>query len=126
MEKIIYTGEEMQNKYGNIQNDSFHKKDLFELNIVPKEQLYDNLNVEGERNLVSYDEWNNDSDNYDGYHTETIDNMIEIFNKGETLPPLIVDENGGLFDGSHRLTAFSSINTIKEISVLKRIKKFKI
>lgn len=126
MDKILYTGEEILNKYGNIQNDSFHKEDLFELIIVPKETLYDKLNVEGGRNLVSYDEWKNDSDNYDGYHTETIDNMIDIFNEGKTLPPLIVDENWGLFDGSHRLTAFSLIDTIKEISGLKRIKKFAI
>lgn len=121
MDKKYYDGYEILNMYDNIQNNEF-KEGRFILIEINKEFLYDKICCNGnDVNLISYDDWNNDEDNYDNWHTDNINNMIEYINEGNTLPPLIVNRNYGLYDGQHRLTAYSMIDSVDHIKIFKQI-----
>ncbi|CAM3118355.1 ParB N-terminal domain-containing protein [Sporolactobacillus spathodeae] len=122
IEKI--TGKEICSKYSDIENDAFGTDDhVFILTKLPKEQLYDApcpFSSNG-KNLVTLDEWAKDPENYDDYHTDNVKQMVEYIQGGGNLPPLIVDKSHGLFDGQHRLTAYSMLPEIKEIDVYQEI-----
>lgn len=119
----VYTGREIINMFGNIQNDVFGDDNhLFVLLTVNKEFLYDKVCVDKRSyNLKTYEEWQNDADNYDNYHTDTINSMINYIRDGGKLPPLIVDKDYGLYDGQHRLTAYSMMDEIQNIEIFKEI-----
>lgn len=89
---------------------------------INKEDLYNKVCCDGvSLNFKSYNDWLSDEENCDAYHTETIDGMINCIQQGGTLPPLVVNKNLGLYDGQHRLTAYSMINEIIEIEVFKEV-----
>lgn len=118
----IYTGKEIVEKYVNIQNDVFADEREFLLEEIHKEELYDCVCWDGSsKNLKTYEEWEKDDDNYDQYHTNTIDEMVSFIKNGGELPPLIVNKDYGLYDGQHRLTAYSLIDDIETIKVFKEL-----
>jgi hypothetical protein len=111
-----------QSEYGcNIQYTDFKDESKFELVIINKGILYNKINYNNSKNLVTFNEWKVDNDNLDGYHTDTINNMIKYIKDGNKLPPIIVDKNYGLYDGQHRLTAYSMMKDIENIEVLKEM-----
>ena len=120
------TGLELISLNDNIQNDDFAEDyKLFKLMKVNKEILYSarpNGCSSGE-NLKTFNDWLNMDDNYDFYHTDTVYEMVKLFSEGKNLPPLIVDTEYGLYDGQHRLTAFSMIDSIADILVFKELKE---
>ncbi|MFT8364186.1 MAG: ParB N-terminal domain-containing protein [Sporolactobacillus sp.] len=120
----IYTGKEICSKYSDLENDLFGTEDHhFMLTKMVKEQLYDApcaFSRNG-RNLVRLDEWFADPENYDNYHTDNVKQMIDSLQSGGTLPPLIIDKKLGLYDGQHRLTAYSMLPAIQEVIVYKEI-----
>lgn len=119
-----FTGKEICSKFSDLKNDAFSTEDHhFVLIKVDKETLYDApcaFSSNG-RNLVTYQEWESHPENYDDYHTDRLKSMVEYLKKGGKFPPLIVDKNLSLYDGQHRLTAYSMIPTIHEIEVYKEI-----
>lgn len=89
---------------------------------INKEDLYDKICCDGvSLNFKSYSDWLNGEENYDRYHTESIDVMIEYIRKGGILPPLVVNEGCGLYDGQHRLTAYSMMDEINIIEIFKEV-----
>lgn len=119
----MITGYEIYNKYDNIQNDIFATSDrIFELTKIKKEDLYKaKCNGRPVCNLLTFEEWLVRNDNYDFYHTDTIYEMIKIILNKESLPPIIVDKDLGLYDGQHRLTAYSMVNSVEYILCYKEI-----
>ncbi|GGL51803.1 ParB/RepB/Spo0J family partition protein [Sporolactobacillus putidus] len=119
-----YTGKEICSKYNDIENDDFgtdaHR---FILTTVAKETLYEvpcSFSSNG-RNLLTLKEWEEHPENYDGYHTDNIKQMVDSIKEGGTLPPMIVNKDLGLYDGQHRLTAYSMIPEIKEVQIYKEL-----
>ena len=121
----ILTGVDVLSLYDNIQNHDFAEEDkLFKLIKINKEELYSaSPNGCNSKNLKTFNEWLNSTDNYDFYHTDTIYEMIKLFKEAIELPPLIIDSKNGLYDGQHRLTAFSMIDSISDILVFKELEK---
>ncbi|RYM06652.1 hypothetical protein EWH99_01950 [Sporolactobacillus sp. THM7-7] len=119
-----FTGKEICGKYSDLENDAFGTDNhRFILTKVNKEELYDAPCAfsDNGRNLVTYKEWEEHPENYDGYHTDNVKQMIEYIKDGGSLPPLIVNKKMGLYDGQHRLTAYSMIPSIKEVKIYKEV-----
>ncbi|RYL92633.1 ParB N-terminal domain-containing protein [Sporolactobacillus sp. Y61] len=120
----ILNGKEICSKYSDIENDSFGTEDhQFALTRVDKKDLYDapcSFSSNG-KNLMTYEEWKKHPENYDGYHTDNVKQMVEYIREGGHLPPLIVNKELGLYDGQHRLTAYSMISEIEKIDIYKEI-----
>ncbi|MCO7175833.1 ParB/RepB/Spo0J family partition protein [Sporolactobacillus kofuensis] len=120
----ILTGKEICSQYSDLANDAFGSEDhRFILTKVEKEALYDaacSFSSNG-KNLVTYKEWKNDPENYDDYHTDNIKQMVDSIHEGGALPPMIVNKDLGLYDGQHRLTAYSLIPEIKEVAIYKEV-----
>jgi hypothetical protein len=120
----ILTGKDICGQYNDIENDTFGSEDhRFTLTKIAKEALYDAACAfsSNGKNLVTYKEWANHPENYDDYHTENIKQMVDYIKEGGSLPPMIVNKDLGLYDGQHRLTAFSLIPEIKEVDIYKEI-----
>lgn len=120
------SGELLISMYDNIQNDDFAEEDkIFKFMKVNKEILYSAKpnGCSSGTNLITFNDWLNMDDNYDFYHTDTVYEMVKLFRAGKNLPPLIVDSDYGLYDGQHRLTAFSMIDSIKDILIFKELKE---
>ncbi|MFX3619351.1 MAG: hypothetical protein ACE3JK_17755 [Sporolactobacillus sp.] len=118
------TGKEICSRYSDIENDSFGTdQHHFILTKIAKEELYEAACSfsSNSKNLLTYQEWEKDPENYDDYHTDNINQMVEYLRDGNKLPPLIVNQKLGLYDGQHRLTAYSMIPEIHEIDVYKEI-----
>ena len=99
----VYTGEEVNDIEVDNANFDITEDCTFKLIKVKKTDLYD-------KNLLTRREWSDHIDNYDNYHIKVLDSMVEnIRNKKISFPPLVVDIEGYLQDGSHRLTAYSEI-----------------
>lgn len=120
----ILSGKEICGKYSDIGNDAFGTEDhRFILMKINKEDLYGapcSLSNNG-RNLMTFKEWENHPENYDDFHTDNVKQMIDYIHEGGKLPPLIVNKNLGLYDGQHRLTAYSMMPEIKQIEIYKEI-----
>ncbi|MFT8871866.1 MAG: hypothetical protein ABF868_06200 [Sporolactobacillus sp.] len=120
----IFTGSQICGQYSDIRNDAFGTDDhRFILTRIDKEKLYDRpcLYSSNGKNLVTLGEWERHPENYDGYHTDNIHEMVEFLKSGGKLTPLIVNTQLSLYDGQHRLTAYSLIDTIMDIDVYKEI-----
>lgn len=119
------TGLELISLYDNIQNDEFAEDcKIFKLIKVNKEIIYSARpnGCSSWKNLKTFNDWLNAEDNYDFYHTDTVYDMVKLFREGKDLPPLIVDTEYGLYDGQHRLTAYSMIDSIEDIFIFKELK----
>lgn len=111
----IYSGEEVNDIEGQNANFDITRLSCFKLVEINKSKLYD-------KNLITKNQWLEDSDNYDFYHTNLIDWMItELKENKDALPPLVVDKNGFLQDGTHRLSALHEISEVVNILVFKEI-----
>lgn len=120
----LVTGKEICSRYSDLENDAFGSDEHeFTLTKIAKEKLYDaacSFSSNG-KNLVTYKEWANDPENYDDYHTDNVKQMVDHIHEGGTLPPMIVNKELGLYDGQHRLTAYSLIPQITEVVIYKEV-----
>ncbi|WP_100486202.1 hypothetical protein [Sporolactobacillus pectinivorans] len=118
------TGKEICSRYSDIENDAFGTEDhRFALMTVNKESLYDApcpFSSNG-KNLMTFKEWENHPENYDDYHTDNVKQMIDYIHEGGKFSPLICDKEFGLYDGQHRLTAYSMIPEIQNVRIYKEI-----
>lgn len=111
----IYKGYEVNDIEEQNANFDITEECTFKLVKLNKEDLY-------EGNLVTRKDWEESGDNYDNHHTDNIDWMIKVIRDGSViLPPIVIDIEGKLQDGTHRLCAYSEIEEIKEILVFKEI-----
>lgn len=118
------TGKDICSRYNDIENDAFgtdeHK---FILTDVDKESLYDapcSFSTNG-KNLMTFEEWEKHPENYDDYHTDNVKQMIDHIHEGGSFPPLICNKDFGLYDGQHRLTAYSMMPEINKVQIYKEI-----
>ncbi|BBN97806.1 MULTISPECIES: ParB N-terminal domain-containing protein [Sporolactobacillus] len=120
----VLTGKAICSQYSDLQNDAFGTDDhQFVLTTIAKEALYDvpcTFSNNG-KNLITYKEWANDPENYDDYHTDNVKQMVDHLHEGGKLPPMIVGKDLSLYDGQHRLTAYSLLPEIKEVTVYKEV-----
>ncbi|MCL1631716.1 ParB N-terminal domain-containing protein [Sporolactobacillus sp. CPB3-1] len=120
----ILTGKDICSRYNDLVNDAFGTDEhRFMLTTIDKEQLYNvpcSFSSNG-KNLLTYKEWANHPENYDDYHTDNIKQMIDYIHEGGKLPPMIVTKDLSLYDGQHRLTAYSMLPEIKEVEIYKEI-----
>ncbi|MCO7127106.1 ParB N-terminal domain-containing protein [Sporolactobacillus shoreicorticis] len=120
----LLTGKEICGRYSDLQHDAFGTEDhQFKRITIEKEKLYDvpcSFSNNG-KNLVTYKEWANDPENYDDYHTDNVKQMVDYLQEGGILPPMMVNRDLSLYDGQHRLTAYSLIPEIKEVEIYKEV-----
>lgn len=110
----IYSGEEVNEIEEQNANYDITENCFFKLIEIDKRELY-------EKNLITKEDWEKDEDNYDEWHTKQIDWMIEQVENNKYLPPIVVDKDGYLQDGTHRLSAYNEINSIQKIIVFKEV-----
>lgn len=116
MLKEKLNGKELYKIYPDIDYDEYNNEKInFILQSISKELLYKN-------NLCSiYNYFDEDEENISDRHENTIYGMIEYLRTGGILPPIIIDKEGCLIDGSHRLTAYSMMNEIKNIDIYQEL-----
>lgn len=111
----IYSGEEVNDIEEQNANFDITRLSYFKLVEMSKFELYD-------KNLITKNQWLENADNYDSYHTDLIDWMAtELREDKNILPPLVVDKDGFLQDGTHRLGAFHEISEVVNVLVFKEI-----
>lgn len=109
-------GKELYELYTDIVCDEYNNEKVkFNLRVIPKEILFKD-------NLCHIDDYfDEDEEEVDERHEKTIYSMINHVRGGGLLPPIIVNKDGILIDGSHRLTAYSIMGEIENITIYQEV-----